>query len=115
MIYNRIRVIDGDTIDLQLWPSMLWEKCRIIGVDTDELGTKRGEDQKKRLESFNHSIYVKLLYTKTKSRRRLKRDAYGRLLVKLYVWRWWRYVNYAEWMKSKGYIKKGSKWNDESG
>lgn len=116
IIYDRLRVIDGDTIEIRLLPSRLLERCRIEGLDTDEISSgSRGRQQLELLRCFC-SIYPFCPYIfdrriSGKHGRRIKRDAYGRLLVRVYVWRWWRYVNYAEWMKSTGNVKEGSKWN----
>ena len=44
---------------------------------------------------------------------RYKRCRNGRVICAVYVWHRWRYVNYAEFMKSTGNVKKGSKWNEK--
>lgn len=114
IIYDHLRVIDGDTIEIRLWPSGFLERCRIEGLDTDEMDTHRGKEQKRiadRLMVDYISCWVFNSVSRTKRGRVQKRDAYGRLLVRVYVWRWWRYVNYAEYMKKTGNVKRGSKWN----
>lgn len=112
MIYDKLEVIDGDTIKIRLWPSRLVETCRIEGLDTDEINTDRGKKHNTIANSLlSSNSYIFVFYVNTKLGRKRKRDAYGRLLVRVYVWRYWRYVNYAEWMKKKGHVKRGSKWN----
>ena len=115
IIYDRLRVIDGDTIQIRLWPSRLVETCRIEGLDTDEINTERGKRQKLLLDGFGSGVFLPYVfagYSRSKFGKKRKRDAYGRLLVRVHVWRRWRYVNYADYMKRTGNVKKGSKWND---
>lgn len=115
IFYSAIRVIDGDTIEVKLWPSGLCETCRILEIDTDEIDTKRGVEQRQMLLNFCNGYfmhpYIVCDVSDSRLGRKLRRDAYGRLLIKVYVWRWFRYVNYASFMKDKGMVKEGSKWN----
>jgi len=118
-----VRVIDGDTIDVKLSFFGPWEVCRIAGLDCDEIKSKdakkakKAQSQKTQLESFFGKWIFKpwIFRTYQKARgggRRVKRCGRGRAIVVVYVWRWFRYVKYSEWMVENGYVKKGSKWNE---
>jgi len=121
LIYSAIRVIDGDTIEVKRWFGLA-ETCRIKGLDCDEITSGATQNkhkaiqQKRILQSFVESKIFKPYVFETIKRSRQgwrKRESgkYGRLLVTVYVWSYWRYVNYAELMVKNGDVKKGSKWN----
>ena len=119
IIYDRLRVIDGDTIEIRLWPSNEFVVLRIEELDTDEKDTARGVKQTRILERFAMALlgpYIRV--RKDRIRRgktagwRYKRCRNGRLICAVYVWHRWRYVNYAAYMKRKRWVKRGSKWND---
>lgn len=118
MIYSDLEVIDGDTIKVLLWPSKLAETIRIYGLDCDEMDTKRGKEQRDIAIYYLGSFFAKpyiffsVGITRGNKWRYRKRDAYGRLLARVYVWDKWRYRDYSEMMIKNGNVKKGSKWNE---
>lgn len=74
-----VNVVDGDTIDVSLRGRI--ERIRMILVDAPELGTRAGEDARKRLKSLLQGRMVKLVRDKRDS------DRYGRKLRYVYAGR----------------------------
>jgi len=117
LIYSKIRVIDGDTIEIILFPSGVSEICRIVGLDCDEMDTKRGRNQKEIAVRYFLRRCFSPYVLSVRGRRRETKASYnkrcgrGRLLTRVYVWNGFKYTNYAELMIKNGDIKKGSKWN----
>lgn len=110
ILYSDCRVIDGDTIELKLWPSGRLVRCRLAIIDCDERNTKRGLHQKKVLENFFKvpffKPYVSEIKKESKNGWSWKQCHYGRALVKIKVWHWFRYVDYGNFMIKKGWVKK---------
>lgn len=117
MIYSKIEVVDGDTIKYRSWPFGLEEVCRIEGLDCDEMGTKRGEDQKRVLERicarWFFKPYIVVRYRKGRLGRKVKRCGRGRAIVRVYMWSWRGYRDYSRYMVQSGQVKRGSKWNEK--
>lgn len=114
--YRKAKAIDGDTLRIK-WKGLAWY-VRIIGLDTDEISgphKKRALEQKEELERHlrrwpKAKIVASVHKTRTEKWKYLKHHN-GRFLCHVYIWKWFRYVNYADYMKSKGMVKRNSKWN----
>ena len=117
--YSRLKPVDGDTLH-----AMIRGECRtirILGIDTEEMkdgnrkAAKRAAVALQVLEKMTGKIMKPRLYAdKCKTREGWpywQKDAYGRILATVYVWSWYRYVNYADYIIGKNLHKRHSKWN----
>lgn len=118
------RIIDGDTIELEVDRGMhetYRDRFRVLHLDTPETRGRYAKEQRgagllatqraKELLPIGSKVYI----------RTEKDDSFGRYLADIYVNKYYvdgeethefiNYCNYADVMKSEGHIKKGSKWN----
>lgn len=118
--YRRAKAVDGDTLRV-LWNNEA-RYIRIVGVDTHELSSKN-KTEKEKAEIATHLLdrfFKKIFKPKIYAFQGQTRDGWpylkahsGRLLCKVYVWRYIWYVDYAEYIIKKQLHKKRSKWNGE--
>lgn len=123
--YREARAVDGDTIRLSLTSGPKWNRrvgIRILGVDTYEMNSpgvkgRKAELAKQFLESqFSRWFKPKIMIEVTKSKRghrKVKKDAYGRILARVLIFTWKGYKDYSDIIKDKRLEKKGSKWNEQ--
>lgn len=104
-----LRVIDGDTLEMRIdlgFHTHTVRKVRLLGVDTPE----RGQINYNEAKAFTTSTVLgKDVYVQT-----YKADVFGRYLADV----WYR-VGDDEYRLSheltvRGFIKEGSKWNEET-
>lgn len=104
-----LRVIDGDTLEMRIdlgFHTHTVRKVRLLGVDTPE----RGQVNYNEAKAFTTgTVLGKDVYVQT-----YKADVFGRYLADV----WYR-VGDDEYRLSheltvRGFIKEGSKWNEET-
>jgi len=99
------RVIDGDTVDVSLYPSGATERVRIVGINTPELSPRQcyALESAATLQNWVQGEWVWIERDFTQD----DRDAYGRLLR--YLWHedpsfgWW---DVGEWMIREGQARE---------
>jgi len=117
--YQKAKAVDGDTLAILYNGERRY--VRVVGLDTDEMNDeckkkqKRARAAKRVFERKLEACCIKprLYGTQGKSREGWLywHNHNGRLLAKVYIWRWWRFVDYADYMKERKMVKKGSRWN----
>lgn len=118
--YHHSTVYDGDTFTI--WNEHLLSiKCRIEGIDCDEMDDKnnsRAKNQRDLLaKEFNRWFFKPKVLGCIGYRRATKLPYYkkcgrGRYLVRVRIFRLYRHVDYSMFMVRTGQVKKESKWNE---
>lgn len=103
-----LRVIDGDTlvIDLDMgFETHTIKRVRLLGVDTPE----RGEPGYNEAKAFTTSAVLgKDVYVQT-----YQADAFGRYLADVWYQEGENEFRLSHELTVRGFIKEGSKWNEE--
>lgn len=103
-----LRVIDGDTlvIDLDMgFETHTIKRVRLLGVDTPERG-KPGYNEAKAFTTS--AVLGKDVYVQT-----YQADAFGRYLADVWYQEGENEFRLSHELTVRGFIKEGSKWNEE--
>ena len=118
--YKKAIAVDGDTLAILYKGERRY--VRVLGLDTDEITSTNKKERTKAKAAKNiferklNKCFIKprLYGIQGKSREGgwpFWKHHNGRILAHVYIWRWFRFIDYADYMKSRKLVKKNSRWN----